>query len=169
MFTLLFESDNLIELQGPTDVTDDSGITGATVTAKLYDAEEDTQIAILVGELSADEDASQTVLSVKDTTGFINGDTVEVQLDDGDVHTTTINGAPTATEITLTAGIPSAASQHNEIRRTKHVTGSTSFTVDNGEIYEIGDAVEIEQEDGTLHSTTPPSPRPSSRRSRLRT
>lgn len=59
--------------------------------------------------LSADEASGQTVISLTSTTGMASGDRIGVELDGGTMHWTTINGAPTATEATLTVALTGAA------------------------------------------------------------
>ena len=44
-------------------------------------------------------------------TGISNGDNVGVYLDDGTMHWTTVNGAPSGSTVTLTAGLADAASE----------------------------------------------------------
>jgi hypothetical protein len=55
--------------------------------------------------LTADSAASDTTLACV-ITNATNGDYIGVELDSGSIHWTTINGVPSGTTITLTAGIP---------------------------------------------------------------
>src|SRR3990167_9718369 len=65
--------------------------------------------------LSADSIASDTTLTVTSITGFSNADQIGIELDDGSVDWTTINGAPSGTTITITTGVTTAASSGNRI------------------------------------------------------
>ncbi len=65
--------------------------------------------------LSADSAASDTTLTVTSITGFSNADQIGIELDDGSIDWTTINGAPSGSTITITAGVTSAASSGNRI------------------------------------------------------
>jgi hypothetical protein len=65
--------------------------------------------------LDGDHIATDTTLAVVDTspenqTALANADNVGIELADGTRYWTTVNGAPTATGITLTAGLSGAAS-----------------------------------------------------------
>lgn len=59
--------------------------------------------------LNANEAQGSTAMDVASTTGFANGDFVGVMLDNGQMHMTTVNGAPGAGVITITDALPSAA------------------------------------------------------------
>ena len=65
--------------------------------------------------LSADSAAGDTTLTVTSISGFSNGDQIGIELDDGTVDWTTINGAPGGTTITITDGVTSAASSGNRV------------------------------------------------------
>lgn len=65
--------------------------------------------------LTADSAASDTTLTVDDITGFSNGDQIGIELDDGSIDWTTINGVPSGTTITITTGVTSAASTGNRV------------------------------------------------------
>lgn len=64
--------------------------------------------------LSADEASSSTVMNVDDTTGFVNGDVILIQLNDGTLFQTTIS-SHTSTTITIASGLTSAAAEGNVI------------------------------------------------------
>jgi hypothetical protein len=59
--------------------------------------------------LSSDEETGQTVLSVTSSAGMTAADVVGIALDAGTWHWTTIVSVDTTTQITVTAGLPSAA------------------------------------------------------------
>ncbi len=65
--------------------------------------------------LSSDSATSDTTLTVTSITGFTNGDTLGIELDDGSVDWTTINGVPAGSTITITTGVTSAASSGNRV------------------------------------------------------
>ena len=65
--------------------------------------------------LGGDEAAAQTALTVASITGFSASDQLGIELDDGSIDWTTINGAPSGTTITATAGLTSAASSGNRV------------------------------------------------------
>jgi len=60
-------------------------------------------------ELSVASAANDTTLDVDSDDDFTNGDYIGVELDDGSIHWTTINGAPAGNVITITTGVASAA------------------------------------------------------------
>ena len=64
--------------------------------------------------LTAASAASSTTLTAV-ITGFSNSDQIGIELDDGTVDWTTVNGAPSGTTITITTGLTSAASSGNRI------------------------------------------------------
>lgn len=136
-FELPYLSSGFFELRGPVNLgaTPNAAMntiaSGTTGTVKLYNDNNETKLIDLESKLSADEAAGQTTISVDDTTGFADGDTVRIDLDNGLIHPTTINGVPTATEITLAAGILTAASKNKAIRRTKLGTNATYLAVDS--------------------------------------
>lgn len=53
--------------------------------------------------------AVATTITVTSTTGISSGYYIGVELTDGDMHWTTVNGAPAGSTVTLTAGLPSDA------------------------------------------------------------
>src|SRR3990167_1384784 len=65
--------------------------------------------------LTADSAASDTTLTVDSITGFSNADQIGIELDNGNVDWTTINGAPSGTTITITTGVTTAASTGNRV------------------------------------------------------
>jgi len=71
-------------------------------------------------ELSVASAASDTTLDVDSDDDFTDGDYIGVELDDGSIHWTTVNGAPAANVITITTGVASAAAID------RHVYGFTN-------------------------------------------
>lgn len=67
----------------------------------------------VVTQLNGAEALGQTVITVDSTTGIENGDVIGVVQDDDTIHWTTVNGAPTSTDITLTAATTVAAADNN--------------------------------------------------------
>jgi hypothetical protein len=64
--------------------------------------------------------ATDTSITVDSITGFSNGDYIGVETDNGDIHWTTINGAPAGSAIVLTTGLDFAAAVD------RHVYGFTN-------------------------------------------
>jgi hypothetical protein len=79
--------------------------------------------------VNAVEAAGQTVITVADITGFSDGDLVGIRLDDGTQHITTVNGAPAATEITITDALPSATGVGKAFVLGLSLSGSDSIPV----------------------------------------
>ena len=65
--------------------------------------------------LSADAATSATTITVSSITGISDAYNIGIVLDDGTFHWTTVNGAPSGSSVTLTAGLPSAASSGNKV------------------------------------------------------
>lgn len=65
--------------------------------------------------LTADSAATDTTLTVASITGFSSGDQIGIELDDGTVDWTTVNGAPAGSTITITTGVTTAASSGNRV------------------------------------------------------
>lgn len=65
--------------------------------------------------LTADSATTDTTLTVDSITGFSASDTIGIELDDGSIDWTTINGAPSGSTITITTGVTSAASTGNRV------------------------------------------------------
>lgn len=61
-------------------------------------------------ELAADAISGATTITVDSITGISSGDNIGVQVDDGTLHWTTVNGAPSGTTVTLTTGLDDSAS-----------------------------------------------------------
>lgn len=68
-----------------------------------------------VTTLSASASASATSITVTSATGLASGYNIGIVLDDGTLQWTTINGAPSGTTITLTAGLNTTAASGNLI------------------------------------------------------
>ena len=66
-------------------------------------------------ELTAAASAAATTLTVDSITGISASDVIGVELDSGNMFWTTVNGAPSGSTITLTAGITTAAGSGNHI------------------------------------------------------
>jgi hypothetical protein len=60
--------------------------------------------------LTALSPAADTTLTCSAITNASSGDYIGIELDDGDIHWTTINGAPSGSTITITAAIPTGKS-----------------------------------------------------------
>lgn len=65
--------------------------------------------------LSADSAASDTTIDVASATGIASTYYIGVELDSGEMHWTTVNGAPSGTTVTLTTGVTTAATTGNRV------------------------------------------------------
>ena len=65
--------------------------------------------------LTADSAATDTTLTVTSITGISTAHVIGIELDDGTVDWTTVNGAPSGTTVTITTGVTTAASSGNRI------------------------------------------------------
>lgn len=75
--------------------------------------------------LTAGEAQGSTAMDVASITGFANGDPVGVMLDNGNMHMTTVNGAPAGGVITLAVGLPSAAAIGKQVVRPPVLSGTS--------------------------------------------
>lgn len=89
-------------------------------------------------QLSADSAASDTTLSVDSITGISASDAIGVELDDGSIQWTTVNGSPSGTTVTLATGVTSAASTDNwvyayttKIQRPLKILQASRYNVPN--------------------------------------
>lgn len=111
-----FQSDSVIEFVRPADVVAENALDntgdGATCSFKVYDPAKDES-------LSAAEATSQTILSVVNTGIFEVADSVELTLDDGNIHSSTVatGGIDTvAGTVTIDDALPSGAASGNRFR-----------------------------------------------------
>lgn len=65
--------------------------------------------------IGADEAIGQTSITVTSITGISASDAIGVEQDDGTIHWTTVNGAPSGTTVVLTAALTDEASAGNHI------------------------------------------------------
>ena len=65
--------------------------------------------------LTAASPATDTTLTCSAITNATSGDYIGIELDNGDIHWTTINGAPSGSTITITTAVPSAAASGNYV------------------------------------------------------
>lgn len=82
--------------------------------------------------------ATDGTITVVDDDEFDNGDAISVLLDDGTLHSTTINGAPAANVITLTAAMPGPAAIGNTVAGPTgwHLAlGTNAYTATAGDVY----------------------------------
>lgn len=66
-------------------------------------------------ELSADSAASDTTLEVDSDDGISDGDNIGIELDDGTLEWTTVNGTPASDVVPITTGLTSAAGVDNHV------------------------------------------------------
>lgn len=74
--------------------------------------------------LSAGEPTAETAIAVADITGFSDNDFIGIVLDSGQMHLTTINGAPAAGVITIDDPLPSAVGAGKALIKAPVLTGS---------------------------------------------
>jgi len=149
-------ADDLLQALGPTDEASTPAAAITTITSctgRLYDDSKDTKAANRFEVLTADAAAAATTIEVATSARFVAGDTVETELDDGTLHSDIV-ASVTATTIELTTGLATAASAGRKINRRFHPIGATTIEVRSGLRYQLGDAVELRQDDGSRHETT---------------
>lgn len=78
-------------------------------TYNLGPSGDNATLAFVSTTLADDAAASDTSLTVASITGISNSDNIGIILDDGNIHWTTVNGAPSGTTVVITTGLPSAA------------------------------------------------------------
>ena len=66
-------------------------------------------------KLNGGEPTSETAMVVDSITGVSNGDYIGVEVDDGSIHWTTVNGSPSSSTITLTTGLDDAAADNSRV------------------------------------------------------
>lgn len=151
-------SDNVLEVRGPVDTSTDAAfntiVAGTTVTGRLFNVALDTVVIDLVTELTADQITNDTVLAVKDITGFTISDFIRIELDNGQVHESTISATPSGGQITIGVALPSDASKFNKVSRVKLSVNATFISVKSVDGWRIGYSVRLVQEDMTEISRT---------------
>ena len=65
--------------------------------------------------LTADSAATDTTLTVSSITGISASDQIGIELDNGNIDWTTVNGAPSGTTVTITTGVTTPASSGNRV------------------------------------------------------
>ena len=68
-----------------------------------------------MSELSSNHIASDTTIEMDSTTGMAASDTIGIVLDDDTIHWTTIVSVDSATQVTITSGLASAAAADNNV------------------------------------------------------
>lgn len=66
-------------------------------------------------DISADEAAAETTLSITSSTGILVSDEIGIELDDGTVHWTTVDSVPDSTSVEIAVALPSAATAGNRV------------------------------------------------------
>ena len=84
-------------------------------TYNIYSSGTNCSVTWVKTELSAASAASDTTLTVDSITGVTDGDYIGIELDDGTLEWTTVNGTPASSVITITTGITSAAAVDNHV------------------------------------------------------
>ena len=65
--------------------------------------------------LTASSAANDTTLTVDSITGISASDVIGIELDNGNIDWTTVNGAPSGSTVTITTGVTTAASSGNHV------------------------------------------------------
>jgi len=86
-----------------------------TNTASLGPSGGHATLSYVTTTLNADHIATDTALTVTAITGISASDNLGIELDDGDIDWTTVNGSPSGTTVTATTGLTSAASSGNRV------------------------------------------------------
>jgi len=144
-FNLRLDTDEFLRVYGPVRTIDGtaivSGVTGSL--ARLYDRDKDTVAAARATALTDGEPSAETAIVVDSIRGIDDGDAVEIDLDDGDVHRTIVNGAPSGFTVTLTVALPSAAAAGNALRVVVQTVGATLLYVASSANWLVGDDAQI--------------------------
>ncbi len=154
--------DTAIDYPGPVDeftptTVLDNTVQGATCLFRIFDNDKTAHVIVAETRLRTAMAAAATLAEIPIMLPQIHedGDTIELDLDDGTVHETTVasydaTGASND-EITLTAGIPAGRSMPigGKIRLTKKAATATVFPVEHSRyigdvVLEQGDALEME-------------------------
>lgn len=90
-------------------------LTKGTTKYTLSSTGDHASISHVKTELAADAASGAGTITVDSITGISNADQIGVELDDGTLHWTTVNGAPSGTTVTLTASLAGAASTDNHV------------------------------------------------------
>jgi len=92
-------------------------------------------------ELAADVDSGETNITVDSITGISNGDAIGVELDDGSLQWTTVNGVPAGSTIVLTAALT------DDVSENAHVYAYT--TIIEKPLRLVKETIRLENESGT--------------------
>jgi hypothetical protein len=111
---LQYQTTTPIKLLHPTDTVNqntlDTTNDGSTCSFKVFDANKESV-------LTADEAGAQTVISVDGPAKFDVGDTVEIPLDSGSIHSANIDSIELDDgTVTINTGLPSQASAGKRIK-----------------------------------------------------
>lgn len=155
-------SDNMISFNGPVNTSAGATVseTPTSVKCYIYDEHKETRTCEFVTRLSTFSSVSDVGITVPkfDPQPFEVGDTVVLTQDDGSLHTTTVasigTGDPKFDTITVNNGTAVAAAAGSKFVLKTKVLGMTKMVVPVGVKLEVGDAVEILQDDLSDHPTT---------------
>ena len=144
---LIYRATSLCEFTGPVDKREPTPVAfqridaGTTGTCRLHNTANDALTVDLVARIASNAAASATTLTVDDNDGlgFADGDKVEVELDSGLKHATTVTTGGSTSTVVLTAGIATAASANKYIRRVRMGTVGGYIAVDNLGAWKIDD------------------------------
>jgi hypothetical protein len=153
---VLEKTDTLVELYGPVDVANDAAVeTPDSVLANVYNDAKESQVGGPVTTLTADALAAAGTIFVAVTDHLQQGFTIGILQElTGLVHVSAITAIPNPGEITLTTPLVNAARAGDPVSLRIVDIGSTVIPIEDPQRFEVGDSVEVLQDDATVHSTT---------------
>jgi hypothetical protein len=119
-----FEILNVTSDNTPTAL--DSFVTGDITYTNMFDFEEYSGFSEGTVVDTGGAAADAVVIPVPDTTSFVIGQTIAIELDVGTYHKALIDSFVVDTSVTLTVGITSAAGAGNKVVTMNQLSGSTS-------------------------------------------
>ncbi len=109
-FELHVNSDDVLNLLGPTNTLTDASITGGSGSVYLVEERADTN-------LLSPSLISATFLTVADVSNYVIGDSILVWLDDGSIDELTVDTIGTPSTLTLTSGLAAAAAKGRQVAK----------------------------------------------------
>jgi hypothetical protein len=155
VFTL--GASNVLEMRGAVDIRPDPWVPFETVlqgtiaTGRLFNAENDTKTKDIEVLSDANTASGTDVISLASSIGLSVGDFVELGLDDGLTHPSTLS-AVGPTSVTLADVTPSVSSSGKTLRRVKMGATSKHFEVVALGSIRIGNSLSVALDDGSRKS-----------------
>jgi hypothetical protein len=154
-------SDNLIALNGPVDNSTGAvvGTSPTSCKARIYNERKETQVRTFATRLTAAALSGDSAVKVPllSPDPIVSGDTVRVTLDDGSVKEAALSGSANSTgyqTLTFATTLGVAAATGNLVEVVTKVASATVFPIRADTLLEVGDQVEIRQDDGQSLTTT---------------